>query len=184
MKLTLTRLDERRYETLIVRDDGVRYHLTGVGHMFAIPHDLAHLAVEQTLRLDQAFWGSIADGAVFESMRYLDGRRKPGATAQSKQVLKSNRDRITEAEVLVRIINDALEQGHTADSPELRERVRSRWTPAGQRAQEYSNAEIVAVADAWRRMLDLWTKLPTGGSIEFEWTTQRTRRGSLSASPR
>jgi hypothetical protein len=31
---------------VITRDDGVCFHVTGVGHMFAIPHDLAHLAVE------------------------------------------------------------------------------------------------------------------------------------------
>ena len=45
--MLLTRLDERRYETLITRSNGVQYPVKGVGHMAAIPHDLAHFAIEQ-----------------------------------------------------------------------------------------------------------------------------------------
>jgi hypothetical protein len=45
MKLTITRLDEDgRYETMITRDDGVRFSVKGVAHTFAIPHDLAHFS--------------------------------------------------------------------------------------------------------------------------------------------
>jgi hypothetical protein len=110
--LTVTRLDERRYETLIRRRDGVRLRVSGVGHMFAIPHDLAHLAIEGALGLRRGFWGSVAAGAVFESMSHLGGRRKPRAAARSNDLLKVNRGHLTEAEVLVRIFNDALEKGH------------------------------------------------------------------------
>ena len=60
MHLRLKRLDERRYETVITRSDGVTYHVKGVGHMGVIPHDLAHFVVERALGLRRGFWGSVA----------------------------------------------------------------------------------------------------------------------------
>src|SRR6266576_1952426 len=66
MKLTVTRLDQGKYETLVTRDDGVSYRLKGVAHHFAIPHDLAHFLVEKALHLRHGFFGNIADGVVFK----------------------------------------------------------------------------------------------------------------------
>lgn len=171
MHLSVTRLDARRYETLVRRTDGVRYRIKGVGHMFAIPHDLAHLAIEQALGLGRGFWGTVADGAVFESMTYVGGRRKPHAAERSKDVLKANRDPLIEAEVLVRIFNDALEEGHGAGSTELRRRLRDdSWTPPGAAERRFTNAEVVAACAAWERMLELWQQLDVGGTLEFTWS--------------
>jgi hypothetical protein len=91
MKLTVTRLDRGKYETVVTRDDGVSYRLKGVAHHFAIPHDLAHFLVEKTLNLHQGFWGNVAGGAVFKSMSYLGGRRKPKAAERSDNLLKEQR---------------------------------------------------------------------------------------------
>ena len=87
MLLRFTRLDERRYETVITRSDGVTYHVKGVGHMSSLPHDLAHFAVEQGLRITGGFWGSVADGAVFGSLTHVSGRRKPHAAERSNAVV-------------------------------------------------------------------------------------------------
>src|SRR5882757_6287432 len=71
MKMAVRRLDrDGRYVTSIARDDGVTFSMQGVGHNFAIPHDVAHYVVEKALGLDRGFWGSVADGAVFPSMTY------------------------------------------------------------------------------------------------------------------
>lgn len=184
MQLTVIRLDERRYETVIRRRDGVRFRVKGVGHMYDIPHDMAHLAVEQPLRLHRGFWGSVADGAVFTTMTYLDGRRKPGAAQRSRQVLKANHGHISEAEILVSIFNTALEEGLGPDSPVLRARLRDeQWTAPGHAPRDFTDAEIAAVCAAWRRMLELWTRLPVGGKLEFTWSMEpprsadRTRSG-------
>src|SRR6185437_2315766 len=113
MQLTVKRLTpEGHYETAITRADGVSFHVKGVAHAFAIPHDLAHLVVERALQLDSGFWGSVADGAVFKSMTYIAGRRKPKAAARSDAVHKANAGQLSEAEILVRLFNDAIEQGH------------------------------------------------------------------------
>jgi hypothetical protein len=171
MHLRLTRLDERRYETVITRDDGVCFHVTGVGRMFAIPHDFAHLAVEEALRLRRGFWGSVADGAVFPSMTHLSGRRRPRAAERSRGILKANEDYITEAEVLVRIFNDVFQEGHGAESHVLRARLREgRWTPPGEPARDISDAEIAAVYAAWQRKRALWERLPIGEALNLEWS--------------
>jgi hypothetical protein len=173
MHLTLTRLDERRYATVIQRRDGVRYHVKGIGHMFAIPHDLAHLAIEQALHLDRAFWGTIADGGVFESMTYLGGRRKPGAAERSRRVMKANHGHIGEAEYVIRIFNDSLQQGHGADSAVLHARLRdNQWTAPGHAPRRFTDDEIAAVCAEWQRMLKLWQALPIGGTLEFDWSAQ------------
>ena len=135
MKLAVTRFDQGRYETAITRDDGVRYRLKGVAHEFAIPHDLAHFLVEKTLGLKSGFWDSIAGGAVFKTMDYIGGRSKPKAAERSKTLLKSNAAELNEAEVLVRIFNDTIEQGHGENSPLLRERLER---PAGPARTEIS----------------------------------------------
>jgi hypothetical protein len=175
MDLTVTRLDERRYETVIRRGDGVRFHVKGIGHMFAIPHDLAHLAIEQALGLRHGFWGSVADGAVFESMTYLGGRRKPHAAERSRELLRANRDSLGEAEILVRIINDALEEGHGAGSPVLRARIDGRWTAPGHPPRAFTDDEIAAACAAWERMLARWNQLPVGGRLELEWKVESPR---------
>jgi len=141
MKLTVTRLDRGKYETVVTRDDGGSYHLKGVAHHFAIPHDLAHFLVEKTPNPHQGFCGNIADGAVFKSMSYLGGRRKPKAAERSDNLLKNNAPQLNEAEALVRIFNDTIEQGHDERSPVLHARLRERlaarrWRVAEARARE------------------------------------------------
>lgn len=174
MRLRLTRLDERRYETVIARSDGVTYHVKGVGHMGAIPHDLAHFAIEQGLGIRRGFWGSVADGAVFGSLTHVSGRRKPKAAERSQQILKANKDQLTETEILVGLFNQALEEGLGPDSPVLRERLRRYvWTPPGHRPREFTDEEIAAVCGGWRRMLEMWRQLPIGGTMELDWAEPR-----------
>ena len=170
MILQLTRLDERRYETLITRSDGVAYHVKGVGHMGVIPHDLAHFAVEQGLGIRGGFWGSVAEGAVFGSLTHVSGRRRPRAAERSEEILRKNKGELTETEVLVGLFNQAMDDGLDADSPELHRRLaRYVWTPPGQRPRRFSDAEIRAVCDLWMEIQDRWRGLPIGMEMELVW---------------
>jgi hypothetical protein len=172
--LRLTRLDERRYETFITRRDGVTYVVRGIGHMAAIPHDLAHYAVERGLGIHDGFWGSVADGAVFGSLAHVSGRRKPHAAERSAQVLKEHDGRLKETEVLVGLFNQALEEGLGAESPELRRRLgKYTWTAPGNRPRTFSDAEVAAACAGWRQMLEAWRRLPVGGVMELEWPEVR-----------
>jgi hypothetical protein len=169
MKLTVTRLDQGNYETDIIRDDGVSYRLKGVAHTFAIPHDLAHFVVEKTLRLERGFWASVADGAVFKTMDYIGGRRKPRAAERSENLLKSSAPHLNEAEVLVRIFNDTIEQGHAENSPVLQQRLRERLRRPGLESRSFGAAEISKVYAAYQDMLASWRELPVGGKLELRW---------------
>jgi hypothetical protein len=169
MKLTVTRFDQGKYETVVIRNDGVSYRLKGVAHMFAIPHDLAHFLVEKTLRLHQGFFGSIADGAVFKSMTYVGGRRKPKAAERSETLQKKNLAALNDAEALVRIFNDTIEQGHAEDSPVLQQRLRERLVRPGLGFRSFSAAEISEVYAAYRAMLAKWQELPVGEQLELRW---------------
>jgi hypothetical protein len=169
MQLTVTRLEEGRYETVVARSDGVSYRLKGVAHMFAIPHDLAHFLVEKTLRLRRGFFGSIADGAVFKSMTYVNGRRKPKAAERSAALLKQNQAALNGAEVLVRIFNDTIEQGHAANSGEIERRLHERLARAGVEPCSFSAAEIAAVYGAYEDILAKWQALPVGGAMQLHW---------------
>lgn len=169
MKLTLTRLDQGKYDTVIIRDDGVSYRLKGVAHAFAIPHDLAHFVVEKTLRLDRGFWACVADGAVFKTMDYIAGRRKPRAAERSESLLKNCEPQLNEAEALVRIFNDTIEQGHAEDSPVLQQRLRERLKRHGLKFRSFAAAEISVLYAAYKDMLAKWQALPIGGKLELRW---------------
>jgi len=161
MKVTIRRLDsDGRYETLVRRDDGVSFHIKGVAHRFTIPHDLAHFLVEKARGLRHGFWGS----------SHLEGRRKPKAAERSKAVLKANARPLTEAEVLVRIFNDTIEQGHTQASPVLQERLKERWAAPGSQLREISGANIAEIFASYSKMQLKWRDLPVGGTLELFWS--------------
>src|SRR5690606_14675738 len=107
------------------------------------------------------------------------GRRKPQAAERSKQLLKTNKDELTETEILVGLFNQALEEGLGPESPELRERLRRyTWTPPGQPPREFTGEPIAAACGGWRRMLESWQQLPIGGTVELVWPEPARPRGS------
>ena len=90
MRVTFPRLpDHQRAYALVERDDGVVYRLYGGMAGSRLPHDIMHLVVERELRIRNGVWGGIAAGAVFDSMRYVSGRRPPHATERSAQLLRA-----------------------------------------------------------------------------------------------
>ena len=168
MKLHVKRLDrDGRYETLVVRGDGVRFHVQGVAHAFAIPHDLAHYLVEKALKIEHGFWGLIARGAVFPTMRYLDGRRKPKAAERSAQLMKTHARDLVEAEVIVRIINDTFEQGYR-DVPlanAIARRVAERLPDWG----KIDRRTITAMHTDYKKLKSDWVNLPPQAVLIQDW---------------
>jgi hypothetical protein len=167
MQLAVKRLGERKYETRITRSDGVVFHVLGVGHMFEIPHDLAHYAIEKALGLRYGFWGSVADGAVFPTMTYVSGRKRPKAEETSRAVLKKNAAHLTEAESLVRIFDAAMEKGLSLH--ELKMRLNQRWAPPELPKREFGEDDISKVRAAWLDVQAQWKHLPIGEELTVIW---------------
>jgi hypothetical protein len=157
------------------RDDGVSYVVSGVAHNFAIPHDVAHFVVEGAVRLHCAFWGSVAGGAVFRSMTYASGRRKPAAAQRSEGLLKANADHLNEAEALVRIFNDTIEQGHPESSAVLRSRLNDRLWRRGQAPREITAADVSKVYAAYSAVRESWRRVPIGGNLDLMWESTSPR---------
>jgi hypothetical protein len=165
MRIEVKRLDgDGRYETVITRDDVVSFRIQGVGHLFAIPHDLAHYLVEKALSIEDGFWGSVASGA-YPSMTHLAGRRKPKASERSSTLLKANARALIKAEVLVRIFNDTIEQGHRENSTVLAGRLRDRLPSPGTKLRPISPRDIAAVYSAYKVLQQDWRTLPIGGTL-------------------
>ena len=171
MRVTLTRLGERAYESHVLREDGTRYRVGGVGLKFAVPHDMAHFAIEGALGLRRGFWGSIAEGAVFKSMTHVDGRRRPHAGRRSSEVLKANAVTISEAEMLVAVVNNALERRPSNQEHAVRAALKTRnLAPRGrEHAREFTSEQIARACSAWNEMLEIWEALPIGGHVELHW---------------
>lgn len=167
MLVVFTRLDQRRYISRITRADGVSFLVNGVGHMFQIPHDLAHFAIESALPLANGFWGSIAAGAVFPSMTYIDGRRRPRAKERSTAVLKSDAAHLSEAEILVRLFNTAFETNQS--NVELGKMLADRRLPFPSMLQKSCDNQIASARVAWLESKCQWQKLAIGSELRLNW---------------
>jgi hypothetical protein len=172
MEIVVTRADAHRYSTVVERD-GVRLRVPGYGFMRALPHDLAHFVVEDTLRLSRGFWGSVASGAEFRGMERIDGRRKPHATRRPKTTSKDNADYLSEAERLVacfeRIVDGELDRFPQRTETELRLALAT--VQHGTKA--ISRSAIEGLCAAWRAMQARWNELPVGEAVRLEWRPTR-----------
>lgn len=179
MRIVVHRLDQTRYRSIIDRDDGVRYLVDGAGATGHLPHDLVHYIVESELVLSAGFWGSIAEGAVFPSMTWLYGRRRPHATDRGVAVIKANGAALAAAEVLASIFAGALEKDFTGDELALAGEIHRRWTtrPVGGGAY-ISREAAVRTCAALRDMAERWRQTPIGESLTVAWNSARAFKRS------
>lgn len=168
MRLDFKRLDGRRYETLIERD-GVRYRLNGPGHMFMLPHDIEHFVIEQNLRVKDGFWGSIASGAIFRGMTYLDGKRKPHVEERSRAVLKANAQRLSEVEILVSLFRGPIERGLPSPALVIHRELVARQAATAQRLMVFSEADVGRTVTAWLDVVNRSQEQPVGGVLSLIW---------------
>ena len=178
MQIVVHRLDRTRYRSVIDRDDGVRYLLDGVGAKGRLPHDLVHHVVESEIGLDQGFWGSIADGAVFPSMTWLYGRRRSHATERGEAVMSANHDPLNAAEVLAAIFAAALERDFAGGEIVLAGEIHRRWTSrsGGGGGTDLSRDQTARTAAALRDMAERWERTPVGQSLSVAWNRRSLGR--------
>jgi hypothetical protein len=97
-----------RYRSTLHRADGAVIELDGGswngigGPVGRVPHDLAHLVVEEQLGLTRGLWGVLAAGGLVRNAAYVGGRRPPHALARAKAIADAAGEELRQAEVLVR----------------------------------------------------------------------------------
>lgn len=176
MKITFSRIAERRYGTAIERDDGVKLKVPVYDRTSWMPHDVAHFVVERELSLRRGFWGTVADGGLFAGMVVLDGRQRPQAAPHSRELIKLNHENVIEAEVLVGRFIELVEQAIKPDSVAAQARLAQRWMPQHPDAKPLTSAKIQRVYEALLSAHRQWQSLAIGASFEVEWPRPNSRK--------
>ncbi len=167
MRVTFPRLpDHQRAYALVERDDGVVYRLYGGMAGPRLPHDIMHLVVERELRIRDGIWAGIAAGVVFDSMRWIRGRRPPHAAERSKQLLCDFREQGLRAELLADLVSSA------AALDTLTPDTIRRLADARLSVLPEANVDPVVIAAAARALqveAARWARLRVGEELCYDW---------------
>jgi hypothetical protein len=159
-----------RYRSVLHRPDGVdvefeggSYNKLGGGHE-AIPHDIAHLIVEDELALTGGVWGVLVAGGLFRHARVVGGRQAPHAAERGRAIIKVAGDRITQAEMITRLVCDVVRGDVPRHGAALRSATGDRW---------WTDRLTEDVLDRCRARLRAlaadWAALPPGGTLTLRW---------------
>jgi hypothetical protein len=168
----------------IERDDGAVFRMAEFTRGGArLPHDLRHLIVELELGVTDGIWGTIADGGIYTSMRFVGGRRLPHDAARKSDALKKARHhRIGRAELFANLAESIAALDSPTDA-QVRDIVQRHLAgvPLSEPGQDPARvvelpppAAFVAVAVAVRAAAEQWAALPVGAELSYEWTPQRS----------
>jgi hypothetical protein len=149
----------------IDRSDGVRLLLTSYDRTNAVPHDLAHFVAERDLGLRRGLWGSIAAGAVFDSVQVVSGKRRHDDAVRSQKVRRDNADELSLAEVLVGAVHRGLGLGDAAAARE----VDRAWSSVRQTACPFPVERRVAAVTTLRELGRRFAELGPGATLGLEW---------------
>jgi hypothetical protein len=162
--------ESRRYRSVMRRADGLEVELEGGsynrvgGPAGEVPHDLAHLIVEDEFGLTEGVWGVLAAGGMFGHARVVSGRRAPHAGRRGREVVAESRERVMQAEMLTRAVCDACAGAPAADTTVIRRTLGKR---------SWSDAVTAAALERCRERLQeagaRWAALAPGEALEASW---------------
>ena len=170
LPVRFVRGESRRYRSVMLRADGLEVELEGGsynrvgGPAGEVPHDIAHLIVEDEFGLTGGVWGVLAAGGMLGHARVVSGRRAPHATRRGREVVTGRRERVMQAEMLTRAVCDAC-AGILADDPRaIRTALGRRW---------WSDAVTEAAIERCRVRLqeagERWAALRPGEALAVTW---------------
>lgn len=165
MKITFHREARGRYHSIFERPDGAVLKLQGgsynkLGGGVRVPHDIAHLIVEQTLALRGGLWGVIADGGLVMNLELIGGKKPQHAEKRSWAITDAAGETLRQAEVVVRAVADAI--AGTAGTS-LARHMGERWAvPVKPDQLELMEAQL-------KNSAARWNAVPEGGTLEMTW---------------
>jgi len=168
LEVSFHRGDGSEYFAVARRDDGVVVRLQGFAYDRAfdppLPHDLAHFAIEEQLRLGAGLWGVIAAGGLFGPKMVVAGRQRPHARERGREVKKRAGDRLSQAEVLVRVLSEIARAGAERD-PKVLNRI-----PEHRRPEAISRIDIQRTCERLREVAQRWARVPPAGTLHLIWS--------------
>jgi hypothetical protein len=170
MEIKVVKLDARRSQSLLTRDDRVTLRVTGYGPSQPMPHDLAHYVVEKELALRRGFWGSVADGALFPGTTVIAGRQRPHARERSDSLCKANSRNVTEVEVIVGLMVELMRNNVPATSRYAAKAATDRLAPRkDSELRAISAADLQRLNDGLSVMARRWSDVKVGDALVVQW---------------
>ncbi len=167
MRVTFPRLPDHEHAyALVERDDGMVYRLYGGTAGPRLPHDIMHLVVERELRISDGVWAGIAAGVVFDSMRYVSGRRPPHAAERSRQLLRGGWPSGLRAELLADLVSTAAALD-TLSRDTIRRLAADKLSVLP--GADVDPVVIAAAAQALQVEAARWARLRVGEELCYEW---------------
>lgn len=159
-----------RYHSIVHRRDGVEVRLEGGswnkvgGPAGRVPHDIAHLIVEEGFGLDRGLWGVLAAGGTVQNASVVGGRQPPHAARRAEAIVAPARPMLQQAEVLVRAVADLALAGTLRDVDGFNRAVSERWAVPGITADQLERTcRALQTAGAE------WGAVPPGGELRLRW---------------
>lgn len=178
MIVSFTRLSaDGLHAVRVERDDGVVLTSTRSRNRAGyIPHDMGHLVADRAFGLHDGFWGSVAEGALFESLDVVEGKLRHDARAKSAEIMKRNERGLLLSEVISGPPYDAVEQGWDLES--TCKAVARAWGYVHAGQPPFDRAVVAGAVEAFRQARAGWDATTVGKAVVFEWrvTTPRRRR--------
>ncbi|HET9142265.1 hypothetical protein [Actinophytocola sp.] len=158
----------RDYWCHVHRPDGAVVFVPSFDRKHRVPHDLAHVATESALGIEDGVFGSIMAGALMGDMRVVSGGRRHDARQRSEKILRANTASraLTVAEVLAAVVHDAVESGKRGD---LHGWARRHWGSVRQEPFPYTAAQLAAARRLLEELAARWAELPAEGELEVDW---------------
>ena len=160
-----------RYHSFLHRSDGVVVRLEGGsynrigGDVGRVPHDIAHLVVEEAFGLGEGLWGTLAAGGLVQNATFAGGRKPPQAEKRAWAITDRNGEALRQAEILVRAVADASLESGVPDLAAFRARVGERWWSPASTPAALERA-IAGLCDGAQR----WSALLQGLPLRLIWT--------------
>lgn len=165
MIIAFHRQPRGRYHSTFTRPDGAQLRLEGgsynqLGGGVRVPHDIAHLIVEQTLSLRGGLWGTIAAGGLVMNLAIVGGKKPPHAERRAWAITDAAGETLRQAEVVVRAVADAV--AGTVEGT-LAGHMGERWAvPIPPETLDLMAAQLRNSAARWRQV-------PEGGALSMTW---------------
>ncbi|MFC4948220.1 hypothetical protein [Pseudonocardia sp. GCM10023141] len=158
---------------IIDRGDGVRLQLRSYDRVGAVPHDAVHLIGERALGLEQGLWGSIAAGALFDSIEVVEGRLRHDRRQRSEEVRRQNAEHLRTAETVVGVLQSCID----CDGLTTKKRLDEAWGITSTGSSPFSPEQAGGAVDELRTLRAAWKVLVPGerGPV-FAWPVA-TRAG-------
>lgn len=178
VRIEFLKKETRRYESVLHRPDGIdvaleggSYNKLGSRHGTEVPHDLAHLIVEDELALRHGVWGVLVQGGMFRHARVIAGRQAPHATERGRAVVAGAGDRIMQAEMLTRAVCDVCASKIPAEPQAIKRTLGARWW-----SDTVTQVALDRACARLRTAADSWAQLAPGAALVATWPGD-SRRG-------